>query len=146
MISGLLSVPEENVALGVENLKEEVTSWKYALREAQSEILKYKVAGIPASQKMVCFCEEELDGDLPRYLVNLVLLQEGREFCAVLYGAEGSGCRYILGSKTMDLRPLAKELNQVFSGRGGGKAEMVQGFVQGKMDVIEAWLKEQVKE
>ena len=144
-ISNLLSVPEENVALGVENLREEVTSGKHALREAQMEILKCKVSDIPATQKMVCFCEEALEGDLPRHLVNLVLAQAGREFCAVLYGVEDTGCRYVCGSKTMDLRSLAKELNQSFSGRGGGKAKMIQGFVQGKMDVIEAWLLEQVE-
>jgi len=144
-VSSLLSVTEEKVVLGVENLKEEVTSWKHALREAQAEILKFKVADIPASQKIVCFCEEALEGDLPRHLVNLVLAQEGREFCAVLYGAEGGGCRYILGSKTRVLTSLAKELNNAFLGRGGGKAEMVQGFVQGEMSSIEAWLLERVR-
>ena len=29
------------------------------------------------------------------------------------------------------MRPLAKELNETFHGRGGGKPEMVQGSVQG---------------
>ena len=144
-ISNLLSVPEENVVLGVEHLQEEVTSRKHALQEAQMEILKFKVADIPVAQKIVCFCEKGLEGDLPRHLVNLVLAQEGREFCAVFYGAEDSGCRYVFGSKTMDLRPLAKELNQAFSGRGGGKAEMVQGFVQEKMDRMKAWILEQVE-
>jgi len=44
--------------------------------------------------------------------------------------------RYVIGSKSMDVRPFAKMLNEKFAGRGGGKPEMVQGSVNGEADAI----------
>ena len=35
-----------------------------------------------------------------------------------------------------------KEMNQRFQGKGGGKAEMVQGALSGRKEEIQAWLLE----
>ena len=44
------------------------------------------------------------------------------------------------------MRPLAKELNETFHGRGGGKPEMVQGSVQGNESEMRAWIQEKARE
>ncbi len=42
----------------------------------------------------------------------------------------------MIGSRTEDVRPLCKRLNETFSGRGGGKAEMVQGSLKGSEETL----------
>ena len=72
-------------------------------------------------------------------LVNL-LLKKGAKMAAVFSGNEREGYRYVLGSRSLDVRENGKLLNEAFHGRGGGKPEMVQGTVQGKREEIEAFL------
>jgi len=143
-ISALLCAPEEELVAAVQSLKEECTSYKQKLTDKQFEILAFKAAAIPAEQSVVCLFEDELEGEAPRHLVNLVLAQE-KELCIIFYGAGSHEYRYVIGSKVMDVRALAKALNQAFDGRGGGKPEMAQGLVQGGQDEIAEWLQEEVK-
>ena len=55
---------------------------------------------------------------------------------AVFAGSDDGGYRYVIGSRSRDVRPLGKELNARFRGRGGGKPEMIQGSLSGKMEEI----------
>jgi alanyl-tRNA synthetase len=50
------------------------------------------------------------------------------KFAACFSGESGS-YRYCIVSKQVNLQPLCKALNSQFSGRGGGKPEIVQGSV-----------------
>jgi len=79
--------------------------------------------------------ETDISGDSPRELVNL-LLAKGTEVGAVFAENGIDQYRYVIGSKSVDVRPFAKKLNEKFAGRGGGKPEMVQGSVTGNADVI----------
>lgn len=76
--------------------------------------------------------------------MNLVL-DHGKRLCAVFGGDEEHGFRYVIGSRILDMRPLAKELNETFHGRGGGKPEMVQGSVQGNESEMRAWIQEKAR-
>ena len=76
-----------------------------------------------------------------RMLMNLVL-EAGHEVCAVFHGNDADGYRYVIGSRTLDMRSLAKEFNAAFDGRGGGKPEMVQGTARGMEDEMRAWILE----
>ena len=49
----------------------------------------------------------------------------------VFAGNERERYRYVIGSKKFDCRIFAKCISEKLQGRGGGKAEMVQGSVQG---------------
>ena len=69
--------------------------------------------------------EEDLAGDAPRELMNL-LLDKGAKVCAV-FADNGQSFRYVIGSRAQDVRPLCRELNEALEGRGGGKPDMVQG-------------------
>ena len=72
-------------------------------------------------------------------------LDHGKRLCAVFGGDEERGFRYVIGSRILDMRPLAKELNETFHGRGGGKSEMVQGSVQGNESEMRAWIQEKAR-
>ncbi|MGN0406345.1 MAG: alanine--tRNA ligase-related protein [Bariatricus sp.] len=133
-----LSSKEELIADAVEKLKEETNALKSKLAEARREVLAAKVTGIEAGEDMVCLFETGLEGSEPRELMNLVLDRNVR-VCGVFAGTDESGYRYVIGSRTEDVRSLGKELNQAFEGRGGGKPEMVQGSLKGTASAIKEY-------
>ena len=101
----------------------------------QKNLLQYKVQAFADGEPIIVLFESDLSGDAPRELVNL-LLAKGTEVAAVLAETGDNQYRYVIGSKTIDVRPLAKTMNEKFAGRGGGKPEMVQGSVSGNADAI----------
>ena len=139
-ISIMLSAKENEVASEVAKLKEEIAVQKNCIAELQKTILQYKVDRIQENQEMVILFEDSLDGNAPRELANL-LLKKNTKVVAVFVGTEEKGYRYVIGSKCVDVRPIAKMLNEKFEGRGGGKPEMVQGSIYGKESEIKDELK-----
>lgn len=129
-VSVLMSAKETEIAEAVEQLKEEKAQLKNEIALLQNKLLRNKASQIAAGQEWVCLFESELDGNAPRELVNL-LLEKDIKVCAVFFGNNSEEYRYVVGSRSMDTRPIAKSLNEKFSGRGGGKPEMVQGSLKG---------------
>ena len=134
-ISVMLSAKEEEIAGEVAKLKEELAMQKAKVAEIQSKLLNYKVQDIAQDEPLVILFEQDISGDAPRELVNR-LLEKGTKVCVVFAETEVNQYRYVIGSKMMDVRPFSKMLNEKFSGRGGGKPEMVQGSVRGCADTI----------
>lgn len=138
-ISASLCAKEDEVAEAVEHLKEECARLKARLAEQQKEMLRLKARESDGEKGAVCLFESGLEGDGPRLLMNLVM-ERGHELCAVFCGNDEEGYRYVIGSVSLDLRKLVKELNAAFSGRGGGKPEMVQGSLKGTESELRAWM------
>ncbi|MEF9839465.1 MAG: alanine--tRNA ligase-related protein [Lachnospiraceae bacterium] len=135
-ISVELSAKEEKLVEAVQHQKEEVTRLKWMMANLQSQIFQYKVKEIPSNQEKVSLLEPKLNNDSARELANMVL-DQGVKRCIIFFGMEEDSCRYVLASRTEDVRGLGKELNQAFAGRGGGKPEMVQGYLTGKIIEME---------
>lgn len=135
-ISALLCAKEYEVAEAVVRLKDEQNRMKSQLAEMQQKLLEYRVAEIAVDQEIVTVFDSTLSGNLPREMMNK-LLDKGAEICAVFAGTDEEGYRYVIGSRSEDVRPLSKMLNTTFQGRGGGKPEMVQGSVKGTRTEIE---------
>ncbi len=136
-ISVLLSAKENEVAEEVARVKDEMQNQKMRIVELEKALLMYKVKEIPEGQKLAVMFESELTGNAPRELTNM-LLQRNVVVGAVFAGNEKDGYRYVIGSKAVDTRVLAKKLNEKFHGRGGGKPEMVQGSLCGnEMEIRE---------
>lgn len=127
-LSVMLSAKENEVAEEVQRLKEELTAQKGKLARLEGKLLEQKVGELEKNQKLVVLFESDLAGNAPRELVNRILCK-GTEIAAVFAGTPADGYRYVVGSKTLDVRPFAKRLNERFQGRGGGKPEMVQGSI-----------------
>lgn len=138
-ISAALCAKEDEVAEAVEHLKEECGQLRARMAEQQKEMLRLKARECDGQEAAVCLFESGLEGDGPRLLMNLVL-ERGHELCAVFCGNDEEGYRYVIGSNQVDLRKLVKELNAAFSGRGGGKPEMVQGSLKGTREELRAWI------
>ena len=125
-LSVMLSAKENEVAEEVQRLKEELAAQKGMIARLEGELLEQKAGGLEENQKLIVLFEPDLAGNAPRELVNRIL-GKGTEIAAVFAGTPADGYRYVVGSKTLDVRPFAKRLNERFQGRGGGKPEMVQG-------------------
>ena len=137
-IAVMLSAKEYETAVEVERLQEELAMKKAKIAELEQKFLEQKVETLDVSGEIVCLFEET-DPVMTRELVNL-LLKKGAKMAAVFSGNEREGYRYVLGSRSLDVRENGKLLNEAFHGRGGGQPEMVQGTVQGKREEIEAFL------
>lgn len=140
-ISALLCAREEETAEAVGHLKEEQVRQKGKIASLQQKMLTYKAAEISTDGAVAAVFDPELSGNGPRELMNL-LLDRGARVCAVLAGTDEEGYRYVIGSRTEDVRQLCRELNDRFSGKGGGKPEMVQGSLVGKASEIRRFLEE----
>ena len=134
-VSVLMSARENEITEAVEQLKEEKAQLKNEIALLQDKLLRSKASQIGEGQERICLFESELEGNAPRELVNL-LLEKDIKVCGVFFGSDSEGYRYVVGSRSVDIRPIAKRLNEKFSGRGGGKPEMVQGSLKGMENEI----------
>lgn len=142
-ISAQLCAKEDEVSEAVGHLKNEMAQLKIKNTVLQQEILRYKAKDAEITDGIACLFEQDLDGDSPRFLMNQIL-EKDCQICAVFCGNDREGYRYVIGSRTMDLRNIVKEMNAVFSGRGGGKPEMVQGSLKGNENELRAWIQMKV--
>lgn len=143
-ICAALCVKEDETAEAVDHLKEECGQLKLRLVQQQKEILRYKARETDGQGDVVCLFEPELEGEAPRLLMNLVL-ERGHALCAVFCKNADAGYRYVIGSNSLDMQRLSKEMNMAFAGRGGGKPEMAQGALKGNEEEVRTWLQEKVR-
>lgn len=141
-ISALLCAKEEETADAVSHLKEESGKLKGKLSSLEQKMIRYKAQEIEIGDGIVVVFDSEISGNSPRELMNQVL-SRGASVCAVFAGTDEAGYRYVIGSKEKDVRPLCRELNAAFEGRGGGKPEMVQGSLKGNEEGIRKFCSEE---
>lgn len=136
-VSVALSAKPEKIGEAVLHLKEQQNRMRMQLNQIQAVYLKEKLEAIGAEDKYVCIFEEDMDNVAVRNFINDAM-ERCSGICAAFVGTDESGYRYILGSKTVDMRAFSKKLNEKFGGKGGGKPEMVQGSLVGERAAIEA--------
>jgi alanyl-tRNA synthetase len=136
-VSTLLSAKVFETAPAVQRLLDETAALKsrtLTLEEQHFSALAQQHQG----EKGLVLFEPGLSPDGLRRLCD-ALLQTCVGPCACFSGSDAQGFQYAMGQKQGDLRPLTKQLNQALSGRGGGKPDFVQGFVQATQDQIQAF-------
>lgn len=139
-ISNLLSAKQNEVVGAVEQLQHALIEEKRAENTLRNRILEEEIKTLPA-----IFTE----GNLVRFAPLLEARQlreftnEGVRRCsgifAVFSGDDEKGYSYVMGSRSVDLREAAKEINTALSGRGGGTPEMIQGSVKASECAIHAY-------
>ena len=138
-ISVLLSAKPEEVSSAVERLLADYNAMKQETTVLRDQIFQAKAACVPTGTQAVFAFEPNLTpNDLRRFC--LLLCERCAGTVAVFSGDEETGYKYALGSAGEDVRPLGKELNQAFQGRGGGSKELVQGSVKGTRRELERFL------
>ena len=138
-ISGLLSVPQPETPEAVRRVLRELEETRCALTDARRRLLQLKAAAVPETGENLCFFEPELDMISLRELVNAGL-ERTTGLCAAFSGGDGDW-KYVIGSRSGDLRGAAKTLNAALRGRGGGRPEMIQGSFAAGREEIEAFFR-----
>ena len=137
LVSNLTSAKQDETAAAVERLKNENEKLKYDIVGLTRELLNLKSQSIESQDRIIIF-----DGKLQGKLLQdfaISLMDKATEFAACFSGENGS-YRYCIVSKQINLQPLCKALNSRFSGRGGGKPEIVQGSVTGNEEEIKEFI------
>lgn len=133
LVSNLTSSKQDETAAAVERLKNENEKLKYDIVGLTRDLLTLKGEAIAPEDKIIIF-DEKLQGKLLQDFA-LSLMDKAGKFAACFCGENGS-YRYCIVSKSVNLQGLAKALNTQFSGRGGGKPEIVQGSLTGNEEEI----------
>ena len=135
-VSGLLNVPQEDIAAGTEKLvaqrdelKKELAALRKAAAEARAAALE------PTEGNMVLFADG--DEEVLRTLANAGMEKCGG-VCAVFSGADGA-YRFVMASKTADMRAFIRQNGPALQARGGGQERMVSGRSTAAKAEIEAF-------
>ena len=140
-ISALLCAKQNEIAEAVHHLRDECAGLKSQIVGKDRKLVMYQAEMVPDEEETVCIFSDDIEGENMRLLMNKVLERE-RKLCAVFHGDGSGGYRYVIGSRSADMRPFVKEFNAAFDGRGGGRPEMVQGTASGNEEDIKAWILE----
>ncbi len=132
-VTNSLSVKPNELCLAVNRLENEITERKIYESALKKELFALKAEKLGTGEKICVFEEGMTPDELRRYCLNL---SENFKIAAVFNGKEGD-YKYAVSSKTENCAVIAKEINAKFSGRGGGKPELVQGGCAGKASEIE---------
>ena len=139
-ISALLSAKRDEIAPAVERVLESEAKLKERASILGMRYAALRAEAIAPTEEHICLFDEGLSEAAGRELVNR--LAEKTSGAAALFLREGEGLwRYIIGSRRIDLRAAAKEINAGVAGRGGGRPEMIQGSAAAEAKEIESFFK-----
>lgn len=124
-ISSALSAPRLETDEYVARVMRESEAKHAEITRLKREILALKADALPVTEGNLCLFEPDMDTVTLRELVNAAVERCGG-ICAAFTGADGD-YKYIIGSKSVDLRAAARDINAAISGRGGGSSAMIQG-------------------
>ena len=151
-VGAMLCAKENETAEAVGHLKEEYEDLKYALGEKEKMLVSCMADLVPDGEEAVCLFPDEMEGDSMRMLMNRVL-ERGHILCAVFCrcsepkeNGPKTAYRYVIGSRTLDMRSVVREFNPAFDGRGGGKPAMVQGTAHGSEAELRTWILKKAEE
>lgn len=136
-ISALFSAKQEETAAAAQQFYDALQAEKHTVAELKKQLARAKAAAIPQTAGGLCLFEEG-DSNTLREMVNIGMTR-CETVCGVFCGNDTDGYRYILGSRSINLRAQAAAFNTALHGRGGGSPEMIQGSVQAARSHIEAW-------
>lgn len=136
-ISQALSAKRHETAGAVSRLLSEQQRSKERIAALSMELAWLKAERCPVTEGNLCVFDNVLDEVALRELVNL-LMEKCGGIAAAFSGSDETGYRYIMGSRRVDLRRCAKEINRLIDGRGGGKPQMIQGSATADAERIRA--------
>lgn len=107
-VSVALSAKPEKDRRGSASSKEQQEATRFQLNRMQAIYLEQKLDSISKEDTFALLFEEDLDNVAVRNFVNSAV-ERFEGICAAFVGTDEKGYRYILGSKTRDVRELAKD-------------------------------------
>ena len=138
-ISHLLSANAKETSAAVERTLNELGTLRGAVHQTAMRALNAKKDQLEDGAPLAVLFTEGIDTRDLRTFANTILEEKKIGVCAV-FSRQNDSMQYVILSSSKDLRPIGKALNQRFSGRGGGPAEMIQGALSGSEDEIRSFL------
>ena len=123
-VSSLTKAKQSDTAAAVERLLCENEKLKYEIVGLNRRFLQAEAEKLDPTDRLIIFDSRLKDKLLSDF--TLSLMDKVSDFAAGFCN-DGDVTRYCIVSRSRDLRALCKELNETFSGRGGGRPEIVQG-------------------
>ena len=138
-ISMLLSARREETAAAVERVLAEQERMKQRNAELSRALAHMRAETLEPTDGNITIFDTVLDEPALREFVNEAVTKCGG-LAAVFSGSDEAGYRYIIGSRKIDLRASAKEINSGINGCGGGSSEMIQGSCKESAENIQKFL------
>ncbi len=139
-LMALLSASRESVNESVKKQNEQLVALRTQNAQMSKELALLKLNPVSVDGSVYALACD-LSFDELRHCSNS-LLDKGIKTCA-LFSKNPDGVAYVVSSKTEDVRAIVKELNEKFSGKGGGKPDYAQGKLT---EVNEEELKKTIEE
>lgn len=137
-VSGLLNVPQGDIAAGVDRLVEQRDGLKRQLAELRRQMALERAGALPETDgHLLVFFDG--DEDALRALANAGMEKCGG-VCAVFSGADGAW-RFVMASAHVDMRRFIKENGPALQARGGGQERMISGRSAAARTVLEAFFR-----
>lgn len=138
-ISGMLSTPQSDVAVTLEGYISDCEEMKAALKSARLKIAElYAMTVEPTEGNLVILLPDLTIPELIAFS-NIANKRVGK-ITVALSGSDGD-YKYVISSSSVDLSTLSKDINAALCGRGGGRAEMLQGSFATTLDEIKCYFK-----
>ena len=138
-ISGMLSAPQSDVAVTLEGYISDCEEMKAALKSARLKIAElYAMTVEPTEGNLVILLPDLTIPELIAFS-NIANKRVGK-ITVALSGSDGD-YKYVISSSSVDLSTLSKDINAALCGRGGGRAEMLQGSFATALDEIRKYFK-----
>ncbi len=135
-VSALLNTPQADIAAGTERLIAQRDGLRAELDGYVRRALEERAAALePTAGNMTLYCDADDAG--MRVLANAGMEKCGG-VCAVFSGSDGA-YRFVMGSRTRDMRTFAKEIREPLRARGGGQERMISGKCEATRAEIEAY-------
>ena len=139
-ISAALSAKRDEVYEAVERQLESEAKLKERASVLGMRYAALRAESVAPTEGHICLFDEALSDAAARELVNR-LAEKTCGAAALFLGDGAGGWRYIVGSRHVDLRAAAREINAAIAGRGGGKSEMIQGSASASEAEIAAFFR-----
>ena len=138
-ISAMLCTPQPETANTLESYMKDSEALRVGLKAARIKIAELEADKVEHTDKNAVFLYP--DFTIPELIAFSNLANEKIEGITVaLSGTEGD-YKYVISSKTVDLRLHSKEINTALCGRGGGRSEMIQGSFATTLSQIKDYFK-----
>jgi alanyl-tRNA synthetase len=138
-ISAMLCAPQPETADTLENYIKDSENAKLNLKAARIKIAELEAEGVNEINGNVVFLLS--DFTIPELIAFSNIAGEKISGITVALSGNDGDYKYVISSKSVDLRSISKEINSTLSGRGGGRPEMIQGSFGASFKEIQDYFK-----
>lgn len=123
----MLSAPRNGIYDAVREQNGNYQTLRNDFQQVSKKLALYELDKVTVDDSVYAF-SKNLNYDEMRYCSNH-LLDNGYSTCILLSKNDADSFIYVISSKTEDVRTFTKQLNDAFSGKGGGRNDYSQGKI-----------------